>query len=129
MLPNTDGLSICRTIRGLYPRLPVIFLTAKTDTADLVTGFESGGTDYIKKPFSIEELIAIEQCNCCIPPVHRRNDTHCIFLAVDFKHEPCLMYSIVTTPVGVHQKMISCVQEYLDRMQTCDPLGTVRYFN
>jgi DNA-binding response OmpR family regulator len=58
MLPNTDGLSICRTIRGLYPRLPVIFLTAKTDTADLVTGFESGGTDYIKKPFSIEELIA-----------------------------------------------------------------------
>ena len=53
MLPNIDGLSLCRTVRGMFPRLPVIFLTAKTDTASLVLGFKSGGTDYIKKPFSI----------------------------------------------------------------------------
>lgn len=58
MLPNTDGYSICKTIRGLFPGLPVIFLTAKTDAAYVVEGFESGGTDYIRKPFSIEELIA-----------------------------------------------------------------------
>ena len=58
MLPNIDGFSLCRTIRGMFPDLPVIFLTAKTDTANLVIGFESGGTDYVKKPFSIEELIA-----------------------------------------------------------------------
>lgn len=58
MLPNIDGYSLCKTIRGLLPGLPVLFLTAKTSTADLVRGFESGGTDYIKKPFSIEELIA-----------------------------------------------------------------------
>jgi DNA-binding response OmpR family regulator len=58
MLPNIDGLSLCNTIRGMFPCLPVIFLTAKTDTASLVSGFEAGGTDYIKKPFSIEELIA-----------------------------------------------------------------------
>jgi DNA-binding response OmpR family regulator len=58
MLPNIDGYSLCRTIRGLYPNLPVIFLTAKTETANLVKGFELGGTDYIRKPFSIEELIA-----------------------------------------------------------------------
>jgi len=57
MLPNIDGFSLCRTIRGMYPLLPVIFLTAKTETSDLVKGFEAGGTDYIKKPFSIEELI------------------------------------------------------------------------
>ncbi len=57
MLPNIDGYSLCRTIRGMFPHLPVIFLTAKTETADLVAGFEAGGTDYIKKPFSIEELI------------------------------------------------------------------------
>ena len=41
----------------MFPGLPVIFLTAKTDTSHVVEGFESGGTDYIKKPFSIEELI------------------------------------------------------------------------
>jgi DNA-binding response OmpR family regulator len=58
MLPNIDGYSLCRTIRGIYPHLPVIFLTAKTATSDLVCGFEAGGTDYMKKPFSIEELIA-----------------------------------------------------------------------
>lgn len=58
MLPNIDGYTLSKNIRGLYPRLPIIFLTAKTETADLVKGFDSGGTDYIKKPFSIEELIA-----------------------------------------------------------------------
>jgi DNA-binding response OmpR family regulator len=57
MLPNIDGYSLCRQIRGLYPTLPIIFLTAKAETADLVGGFEAGGTDYIRKPFSMEELI------------------------------------------------------------------------
>jgi DNA-binding response OmpR family regulator len=57
MLPNIDGYSLCRQIRGLFPSLPIIFLTAKAETADLVKGFEAGGTDYIRKPFSIEELI------------------------------------------------------------------------
>ncbi len=58
MLPNIDGFSLSRTIRGMDPDLPIIFLTAKTATAEVIKGFESGGTDYIRKPFSIEELIA-----------------------------------------------------------------------
>ena len=58
MLPGIDGLSLCRTIRGIYPLMPVIFLTARTDTRQVVEGFEAGGTDYLKKPFSIEELLA-----------------------------------------------------------------------
>lgn len=58
MLPNIDGYTLSRNIRGLYSDLPIIFLTAKTETADLIKGFDSGGTDYMKKPFSIEELIA-----------------------------------------------------------------------
>jgi len=57
MLPNVDGYTLCQQIRKLHPTLPIIFLTAKTETSDLVKGFESGGTDYIRKPFSIEELI------------------------------------------------------------------------
>ena len=57
MLPHIDGYSLCRQIRGLFPGMPIIFLTAKVETADLVKGFEAGGTDYIRKPFSIEELI------------------------------------------------------------------------
>lgn len=58
MLPNIDGYTLCREIRSLRTTLPVIFLTARVETSDLVKGFESGGTDYIKKPFSMEELIA-----------------------------------------------------------------------
>lgn len=57
MLPNIDGLSLGKQIRNLYPSLPIIFLTAKIGTDDLIKGFESGGTDYIKKPFSVKELI------------------------------------------------------------------------
>ena len=38
-------------------RYPIIFLTARVETADLIKGFEAGGTDYIRKPFSLEELI------------------------------------------------------------------------
>ncbi len=57
MLPNVDGLSLGKQIRNLYPGLPIIFLTAKTTTDDLVKGFESGGTDYIRKPFSVKELM------------------------------------------------------------------------
>ena len=57
MLPNMDGFSLCESIREKYLRLPVIFLTAKNQTDDVVRGFDAGGTDYIRKPFSIEELI------------------------------------------------------------------------
>jgi len=57
MLPHVDGYMLCGMIRRQLPDVPVIFLTAKTETADLVKGFEAGGTDYIRKPFSMEELI------------------------------------------------------------------------
>jgi DNA-binding response OmpR family regulator len=57
MLPHVDGYELCQRIKALKPELPVIFLTAKTETADLVRGFEAGGTDYIRKPFSIEEVM------------------------------------------------------------------------
>jgi DNA-binding response OmpR family regulator len=58
MLPNVDGYTLGEMIRKRFPSMPIVFLTAKTETADVIKGFESGGTDYIRKPFSIEELIA-----------------------------------------------------------------------
>ncbi len=57
MLPHIDGFAVANHIHNVNPKLPVIFLTAKTQTDDLVKGFSSGGTDYLKKPFSMEELI------------------------------------------------------------------------
>lgn len=57
MLPVKDGYSLAREIRQLDPSMPIIFVTAKTQTDDLLKGFASGGNDYIRKPFSMEELI------------------------------------------------------------------------
>jgi len=57
MLPNKDGFTIADEIRALNKQVPIIFLTAKTQTEDVVKGFGLGGNDYIRKPFSMEELI------------------------------------------------------------------------
>ncbi|HAO47169.1 MAG TPA: DNA-binding response regulator [Chitinophagaceae bacterium] len=57
MLPNKDGFAIAEEIRSMNAEVPIIFLTAKTQTEDLVKGFKTGGNDYIRKPFSMEELI------------------------------------------------------------------------
>jgi DNA-binding response OmpR family regulator len=57
MLPHKDGYAIAKEIRKADPTIPIIFVTAKTQTEDLLKGFESGGNDYLRKPFSMEELI------------------------------------------------------------------------
>ena len=57
MLPILDGFSVAKRIRGLDNRTPIIFLTAKSQAKDVVEGFEHGANDYIRKPFSMEELI------------------------------------------------------------------------
>ncbi len=60
MMPGMDGYEVCRRIkenRGTS-HLPVIFLTAKTETDDIVRGFEVGGADYVTKPFKSPELLA-----------------------------------------------------------------------
>jgi DNA-binding response OmpR family regulator len=57
MLPDIDGFTLANHIRNVHPQLPIIFLTSKTQPGDIVKGFSSGGTDYLKKPFSMEELI------------------------------------------------------------------------
>ena len=57
MLPGMNGIDICREIRKESP-VPVVMLTAKTDTVDVVLGLESGADDYITKPFKPKELVA-----------------------------------------------------------------------
>ncbi|MEE1885771.1 response regulator transcription factor [Pedobacter flavus] len=56
MLPDGDGFSLLKKLRQHY-QTPAIFLTSKSLPSDVVSGFESGANDYLKKPFSIEELI------------------------------------------------------------------------
>ena len=57
MMPKKDGFTLAKDIRAIDDAIPIIFLTAKSQTADVVEGFSIGGNDYLKKPFSMEELI------------------------------------------------------------------------
>ena len=57
MLPRLDGLEVCREIRRTST-VPIVMLTARADTIDVVVGLEAGADDYVKKPFEIPELVA-----------------------------------------------------------------------
>ena len=57
MLPDTDGLEMCRRIRATS-RVPIIMVTAKGDTTDRIVGLEMGADDYLAKPFEPRELLA-----------------------------------------------------------------------
>jgi two-component system, OmpR family, response regulator MtrA len=57
MLPGLDGLEVCRAIRATSA-VPVVMLTARADTIDIVVGLESGADDYVTKPFEMPELVA-----------------------------------------------------------------------
>ena len=57
MMPIKDGFTLAKEIREENKSIPIIFLTAKSQTKDVLEGFKFGGNDYLKKPFSIEELI------------------------------------------------------------------------
>jgi len=57
MMPKLDGFSVASKIREKNKSIPIIFLTSRSRTEDLLEGYERGGNDYLKKPFSMEELI------------------------------------------------------------------------
>ena len=63
MMPGYSGFEILEMIRKLDNQIPVIFLTARDDTSDIVTGLKSGADDYITKPFNYEELMARIEAN------------------------------------------------------------------
>jgi DNA-binding response OmpR family regulator len=69
MLPDGDGIEICRSLRREHNRIPIIMLTAKDKVSDKVFGLESGADDYVVKPFETLELLArIKACLRRIAP-------------------------------------------------------------
>jgi two-component system response regulator MprA len=57
-MPLVDGLTVCRVLRSEDNRLPVLMLTARTETSDRVAGLDAGADDYLSKPFDLDELLA-----------------------------------------------------------------------
>jgi two-component system response regulator MprA len=58
MMPNVDGLTVCRVLRAEKNRVPILMLTARTETSDRVAGLDAGADDYLPKPFDLAELLA-----------------------------------------------------------------------
>ena len=58
MIPNKDGITVLREMRNAGIQVPVLFLTAKTETQDIVRGLDAGASDYMTKPFRTKELVA-----------------------------------------------------------------------
>ena len=73
MMPEMDGFETCRRLKAAeqWRQIPVIFLTAKTETADLVQGFELGAVDYVAKPFNAHELLARVNTHLTIDELRR----------------------------------------------------------
>ncbi len=76
MMPEMDGFETCRRLKESeqWRQIPVIFLTAKTETADIVKGFELGAVDYVGKPFNAHELLARVHTHLTIDRLHRENE-------------------------------------------------------
>jgi class 3 adenylate cyclase len=76
MMPEMDGFETCRRLKAsdATSAIPVIFLTARSETADIVKGFELGAVDYVPKPFNAPELLARVHTHLTIDLLHRENE-------------------------------------------------------
>ncbi len=90
MLPGTDGIEVCRQIRE-HSGTPIVMLTAKGDTGDIVAGLEAGADDYVVKPFTPAELVARIRARL------RSDDPVEARFEIGPPHDP------VTIDVGAHQ--------------------------
>ncbi len=87
MLPKKSGYEVCRHLRKRMPDVYIIMLTAKTDESSILTGLEMGADDYVKKPFSILELLARVKAFLRRDPSSISSDDTATFngIAIDFK--------------------------------------------
>lgn len=107
-MPGTDGLEVCRRIRD-HISCPILFLTARIEDADKVTGFAAGGDDYIVKPFSLTELEARVRAHLRREARHNA-EAQIRFagdLTIDYS-ERCLFFG--GTPVSLAKKEFDIVE-------------------
>ncbi len=99
-MPGMDGLAVCRTIREQIS-CPILFLTARVESADQIAGFQAGADDYIVKPFGLEELAARVEAHL------RREQRRQRQTVVRFFGELAVDYSARTVAVGDRQAVLS----------------------
>lgn len=128
MLPGMDGISLCQAIKKVYP-LPVIMLTSRVEEDDILTGFEHGADDYIKKPFSPKIVVA--RCKAVLKRTRNRLavEHHMVFeLDLDLRNAFLDGRSLDLTPIeyGIvnvlfsHPGKVFSRKELINRVQGYD---------
>lgn len=84
MLPGMNGIDVCKEIRE-HSNVPIVMLTARTDTVDVVLGLESGADDYIHKPFKPKELVARVRARLRHTPEERPDSLTVADLSIDVR--------------------------------------------
>lgn len=109
MLPGLNGIEICRIVRKENKSVPIIFLTAKDTVDDAVFGLESGANDYIRKPFSFEELLAR------IRVLMRKNETELLVFSAGTIELDIDKHTVTKggKPVELTQKEFSLLEYFL----------------
>jgi two-component system, OmpR family, copper resistance phosphate regulon response regulator CusR len=109
MLPGMNGIEICRNIRLENKVVPIIFLTAKDTVDDVIFGLETGANDYIRKPFSFEELLAR------IRVLMRKNETELIVFSAGDIELNIEKHTVTKNgkPVELTQKEFSLLEYFL----------------
>jgi DNA-binding response OmpR family regulator len=109
MLPGMSGIEICRSIRFESKAVPIIFLTAKDTVDDVVFGLEAGANDYIRKPFSFEELLAR------IRVLMRKNENQSVVFSVSGIEMNIEKHTVTKNgvPVELTQKEFALLEYFL----------------
>lgn len=90
MIPNKDGITVLREMRNAGIQVPVLFLTAKTETQDIVRGLDAGASDYMTKPFEFSELMARLRVMLRTQNPVNENEITCGSLVVDMNNRQAI---------------------------------------
>ena len=109
MLPDLSGIELCRRARGAGLGLPLLLLTARSETADRVEGLDAGADDYLSKPFAMEELLARIRALRRRHPGYREP----LLEAGCYRLDPATGQLLVTTPTGELSVELSVKEQQL----------------
>lgn len=126
MMPVMDGFETCRRLKlnEITRDIPVIFMTALTDTKSMVTAFEAGGVDYISKPFQMEEVLARIETHLSLRAMHRQlsNQNLALRHEVEVRRQA---EDALKTANEAQQLLIAKLQEAQDQLVQSEKMASI----
>jgi len=127
MMPKKDGFTLAKEIRQNDTKTPILFLTAKSQTQDVVSGFKIGGNDYLKKPFSMEELLVrienlLKNKRENQSPINKLGTYEFNFKRLQLSHEDGTTLSLTHREAELLNELLAHKNEVLDRSETLQKL-------